>query len=206
MTGGRRLLVGRARIGVYRRRLRQDVGMSLERPIAPDPYDLLPPVPAFELTSQDIADGTPLAQVHVSPGAGGQNLSPHLSWSGFPAGTRGFVVTCLDPDAPTGSGFWHWLLVNLPVSVTELPRGAGSAGSEVAPGAFSVRNDAGNPRYDGSAPPAGDRPHRYVFAVHAIDVVGLDLGPDATPAIVGFNLAFHTLARATLRPTYQIPA
>ncbi|MFV2010723.1 MULTISPECIES: YbhB/YbcL family Raf kinase inhibitor-like protein [unclassified Micromonospora] len=179
--------------------------MNLDRPIAPDPYDLLPPVNSFALTSTDLSEGGPLPTAHVFTGAGGANLSPQLSWSGFPASTKGFVVTCFDPDAPTGCGFWHWLLVNLPASVTELAQGAGGDPAKAAPGAFGVRNDFGNAGYDGAAPPAGDRPHRYIFAVHALDVEGLDLGPTATPAYVGFNLAFHTLARARLTATYQQP-
>ncbi|MEU4214002.1 YbhB/YbcL family Raf kinase inhibitor-like protein [Actinoplanes sp. NPDC026623] len=176
--------------------------MSLERAEAPDPYDILPPVPAFTVTSADLTDGRPLDELYAHTSVGGKNLSPQLSWSGFPAETRGFVVTCFDPDAPTGSGFWHWVVVNLPVSVTELDRGA----DPLPGGAFSVRNDYGDTGYGGAAPPPGDRPHRYVFAVHALDVDRLEVGADATPAYVGFNLAFHTLARATVRPTYQVRA
>lgn len=176
--------------------------MSLDRPVAPDPYDLLPPVPSFTVTSVDVENGQQMADLYAHDSVGGGNVSPQLSWSGFPTETRSFVVTCFDPDAPTGSGFWHWSLVNLPASVTELPRGAGTA-SEVD-GAFHVRNDYGDRAYGGAAPPAGDRPHRYVFAVHAVAVERLDVTPDASPAVVGFNLAFHTLARATIRPTYRI--
>ena len=178
--------------------------MSLERAVAPDPYDLLPPVPAFALTSEDIRDGEPMDQRYADDSVGGGGVSPQLAWSGFPADTRGFVVTCFDPDAPTGSGFWHWVLVNVPGSVTELASGAGGTGGSLPEGAFHVRNDYGSQQYGGAAPPAGDRPHRYVFAVHAIDVDRLDVTPDVSPAVVGFNLAFHTLARATLRPTYQV--
>ena len=174
--------------------------MSLDRAIAPDPYDILPAVPSFTVTSADVTDGQPLDELFVHPSAGGKNLSPQLSWSGFPDGTKSFVVTCFDPDAPTGSGFWHWVAVNLPASVTELGRGV----DPLPEGAFSVRNDYGDPGYGGAAPPPGDRPHRYVFAVHALDVDLLEVTADATPAYVGFNLTFHTLARATLRPTYQV--
>jgi Raf kinase inhibitor-like YbhB/YbcL family protein len=176
--------------------------MSLERPVAPDPYDLLPPVPAFTVTSTDVIDGQPLDDLHSHPSVGGKNLSPQLSWSGFPEETRGFAVTCYDPDAPTGSGFWHWVVVNLAAGVTELPRGA-----DPLPGdAFTVRTDYGERGYGGAAPPPGDRPHRYFFAVHAIDVDMLDVSPEATPAYVGFNLVFHTLARAVITPTYQVKA
>jgi Raf kinase inhibitor-like YbhB/YbcL family protein len=177
--------------------------MSLERAVPPDPFDVLPPKPWFRLESTDITDGEPLAKAFVHDSVGGENLSPQLSWSGFPDETRGFAVTCFDPDAPTQSGFWHWVLVNLPASTTELARGAGSG--EALPGeAFHVRVDAGAKAYAGAAPPPGDRPHRYVFAVHALDVEGLDVDESVSPAVVGFNLAFHTIARGAIRPTYRL--
>lgn len=176
--------------------------MLLQRPVAPDPYDLLPPVPSFTLASDDVADGQPLGRAFIHGSAGGDNLSPQLRWSGYPPGTGGFVVTGYDPDAPTGSGFWHWVLVNLPAATTELPRGAGAADAALPGGAFHVRNDFGEPSYGGAAPPPGDRPHRYVFAVHALDTDRLEVDESATPAYVGFQLTFHTVARATLRPTY----
>lgn len=169
--------------------------MSLDRPTAPNPYDLLPQTGSFTVTSTDVTDGAPMSQTHVLAGG---NTSPALSWEGFPAETAGFVVTCFDPDAPTPSGFWHWALVNLPASTTSLPAGTG----DLPEGAFHVRNDYGDREYAGAAPPEGDIAHRYYFVVHAIDEA-LDVDADATPAVVSFNLAFHTLARAILVATYQ---
>ena len=177
----------------------------LERPESPNPYDLLPTVPSFKLVSDDIAEGERLPMAYVSVWAGGENLSPHLRWSGFPSETAGFAVTCFDPDAPTGSGSWHWSVVGLGRDVTQLFRGAGAADGEgLIAGAFQLRNDAGTNGYMGAAPPKGDRVHRYIFAVHALDEPHLDIQPTSTPAILGFNLTFHTIARATLTALYQV--
>ena len=175
--------------------------MSLDRPVTPDPYELLPKAGTFTVTSTDVADAEPLSDDHAFAGG---NTSPQLSWSGFPEETKAFVVTCFDPDAPIVSGFWHWVLVNLPATVTSLDTGAGTT-ERLENGAFHVRNDFGTKTYGGAAPPAGDQVHRYYFVVHAIDVEALDVDSDATPAVVSFNLAFHTLARALLTPTYQVP-
>ena len=178
--------------------------MSLDRPQAPDPYELLPSVPSFELTSDDVQDGQPIDGKFAHGNVGGENVSPHLRWSGFPDETKGFVVTCYDPDAPTGSGFWHWVLVGLRADTTELPQGAGS-GEGLPQGAFHIRNDAGENAYAGPFPPQGDRPHRYFFAVHAIDVESYDgVDESASPAFVGFNTTFHVLARAVIVPTFQV--
>ena len=175
--------------------------MNLDRPIAPDPYELLPRVPPFTLESTDVRAGTQMAEDFLYAGG---NRSPQLSWGDVPAGTRSFVVTCFDPDAPTPSGFWHWVVVDLPATVTSLPTGAGKEdGSGLPEGAFHCRNDYSSMGYGGPAPPKGDRPHRYYFVVHALDVDKLDVTEDASPAFVGFNLAFHTLARGVIRPLFS---
>lgn len=170
------------------------------------PYDSLPDVPSFDVTSTDVADGQmlPMPQVSGIFGAGGEDVSPQLSWSGFPAETKSFVVTCFDPDAPTGSGFWHWNVVDIPASVTELPTGAGSQdGANLPEGAFTINNDAGLPGYLGSAPPAGHGPHRYVFAVHAMDCETLGIDNSVSNAIAGFNMFGKVLARAVITPVYE---
>ena len=146
------------------------------------------------LTSNDFADGDYLGEVHVLSadfgfGCAGGNQSPHLAWSDVPEGTETLAVTCYDPDAPTGSGFWHWVVVNLPADTTELAAGAGSAGGSLPDGALQVRTDFGQPGYGGPCPPQGDHPHRYLFTVHA---VGGPLQADA-----------NTFAKATLMGLYK---
>ncbi|MBK7622040.1 MAG: YbhB/YbcL family Raf kinase inhibitor-like protein [Kineosporiaceae bacterium] len=176
--------------------------MSLDRPVSPNPYDLLPAVGSFTVTSADLSDGAAMDLRFVHDSTAGANVSPQLSWSGAPEGTRSFCVTCFDPDAPTPSGFWHWLAVNIPAEVTSLDAGAGADDDQLPDGAFHVRNDFGNHRYDGCAPPPGDQVHRYFFVVHAVDVDALPVDGSASPAVVSFNLAFHTLARAIVVGTF----
>lgn len=171
-----------------------------------NPYENLPRVPSFEVTSSDVQDGEKLPPPQLSGifGAGGQDISPQLSWRGFPAETKSFVVTIYDPDAPTASGFWHWAVVDIPASVTELATGAGDEqGSGLPQGAFQLRNDASRFGYLGAAPPPGHGKHHYYIVVHAVDVESLGLNKDATPAFLGFNLFSHTLARAIIVPWYE---
>ena len=171
---------------------------GIERPVSPNPYDYLPQTASFSVTSDDVTDGAALKDDQV---AALGNTSPQLSWSGAPEGTQSYVVTCFDPDAPTPSGFWHWVLVDVPADVTSLDTGAASG---TLPGeAFHVRNDGGESGFMGAAPPEGDQPHRYFFVVHAVGEPSLGVDADASPAVVSFNLAFKTLGRAIVHGTYQ---
>ena len=172
--------------------------MSLDRPVSPNPYDLLPQVPSFTVTSADVTDGQPLKDDQV---AAKGNTSPQLSWSGAPEGTRSYVVTCFDPDAPTPSGFWHWVLVDIPADVTSL--GTGAASGALPGNAFHVRNDGGEHGFMGAAPPEGDQVHRYFYVVHAVKEDSLGVDASASPAVVSFNLAFKSLGRAIIHGTYQ---
>ena len=158
----------------------------------------------FKLTSTDIAAGKPLTaqQVYQGFGCDGRNVSPQLSWSGAPTGTRSFAVTVYDPDAPTGSGWWHWTVVNLPASTTGLARGAGNPGGELPAGAVQGRTDFGPPGFGGACPPPGDKPHRYQFTVWALKTATLPLDANASGAMVGFMLRANALGKAQLTATY----
>lgn len=152
----------------------------------------------FTLTSNDITDGGVLPDAQVKAKG---DTSPHLKWSGAPEGTKSYAVTCYDPDAPTGSGFWHWTVANIPAGVTELATGASPGG--LPSGAVEGRTDYGPAGFGGAAPPPGHGPHRYIFTVFAVDTETLDVTPDNSGAVFGFNLHFHTLAKATITATYE---
>src|SRR5262249_50862085 len=123
-----------------------------------------------------------------------------LSWSSTPANTKSFALTMYDPDAPTGSGFWHWLVVNIPATTKEFAKGASKSG--LPAGAMQTRTDFGTPGYGGPCPPKGDKPHRYQFTLFAVDLDKLEVKEDASAAVVGFNLHFHTLAKAAFTGMY----
>jgi len=175
-----------------------------------DPFAGLPNVPGFTLTSTTVADGRTLAAPQLSGMfgmPGGQDISPQLSWQGAPAATKSYAITMYDPDAPTMSGFWHWAVGNVTPSVTSLPENAGDGSASGLPdGAFQLRNDAGMARFLGAAPPPGHGAHRYFITVHALDVDDIGVPPDATPALLGFYISSHVLARATIVPIYETPA
>ena len=149
----------------------------------------------FTLTSNDITDGGVLPDGQVQAKG---NTSPHLKWSGAPEGTKSYAITVFDPDAPTGSGFWHWTVANIPADVTEI-----AAGGPLPSGAVEGRTDFGEPGFGGAAPPPGHGPHRYIFTVFAVDTDKLEVTPEDSGAKYGFNLHFHTLAKVSITATYE---
>lgn len=164
---------------------------------------------ALQLASSSFQDGDYLAQDHILSenygfGCAGGNKSPQLSWSGAPAGTKSFALSCFDPDAPTGSGFWHWMVVNIPADVSELALDAGNAAAGLLPaGALQTRTDFGAPGYGGPCPPEGDHPHRYIFTLFAVGAEQLPVETDTMPAVVGFNLHFSTIEKVSLMGLYK---
>ena len=152
----------------------------------------------FVLTSKNLKAGEHMPIAHVYSGCGGENISPELSWSGVPEGTKSFAVMVYDPDAPTGSGWWHWAIFNIPAEMRSLPEGAGEPKNGLVPEAIQVRNDYGHIGYGGACPPKGDGDHRYQFRVYALKVEELPLEGDATPAKVGFYVNANKLAEAQL--------
>ncbi len=160
---------------------------------------------AFSLESAEVKPGATIANAQVYKGFGcdGGNVSPSLAWKDAPAGTKSFAVTVYDPDAPTGSGWWHWLVFNLPPDTKSLPAGAGDpTAGKIPPSAVQSRTDFGTPGYGGPCPPAGDRPHRYVFTVYALKADKLDADANAPGALVGSMIHANELAKATLTAKY----
>jgi len=160
---------------------------------------------AFKVSSPDVGPSKATATEFIFNGFGctGGNQSPELHWSGAPAGTQSFAVSVYDPDAPTGSGWWHWYVVNLPASTTSLPRDAGkSDGSKLPAGAQQINTDFGAPGYGGPCPPAGDKPHRYIVTVYALKVPKLDLPANATAALAGFFANANAIGKARLTFKY----
>jgi hypothetical protein len=159
-------------------------------------------VPHFVLHSPDLLEGETVrsAQLFNGMGCSGQNISPALEWSGAPAATKSFAVTLYDPDAPTGSGWWHWVMFNIPANVSRLP--AGDPARQWMPGVTQGITDFGKPGYGGPCPPEGDPPHQYIFTVHALDVEKLDVPENATAAFIGFHIHGHRLGSAVLSGRY----
>ena len=161
----------------------------------------------LSLKSADIKPGSTLTDKQVFDGFGctGENLSPQLAWSNAPEGTKSFVVTVYDPDAPTGSGWWHWIVYDIPADATELPAGAGSGKAPLPAGAKQGRTDYGKAGFGGACPPPGDKPHRYIFTVYALKVDKLDVPPDASAALIGYMTKSNALATATFTAKYGRP-
>jgi Raf kinase inhibitor-like YbhB/YbcL family protein len=158
----------------------------------------------FLLKSADLKPGAVLTEEQVFNGFGctGANASPQLGWENAPAGTKSFVVTVYDPDAPTGSGWWHWVVYNIPAAAKELEHGAGSGTASLPEGAAQGRTDFGAPGFGGACPPVGDKPHRYIFTIFALKVEKLEVAADASPALIGFMTRANSLGNATFTTTY----
>ena len=159
----------------------------------------------FKLSSADVKADSTLTNNQVFNGFGcsGANISPALSWSGAPAGTQSYAVTVYDPDAPTGSGWWHWVAINIPASATSIAKGAGTADGKAMPaGTQQIRTDFGAPGFGGACPPVGDKPHRYIFTVYALKVPKLDVPADATAALAGFMIHGNMLGKASFTAHY----
>jgi Raf kinase inhibitor-like YbhB/YbcL family protein len=160
----------------------------------------------LKLSSQDIADGEFMAKAQEFKGFGcdGGDLSPQLEWSGVPKGTKSFAITAYDPDAPTGSGWWHWQIVNIPLTVTEVATGAGSTKKDLAPkGSMQITNDYGNRGFGGACPPAGHGIHHYRFTVHALSVEMIELPEGASGALAGYMINANTIESSTIESLYK---
>jgi hypothetical protein len=160
----------------------------------------------FTVSSSSFPPGGALGQAQIFHGFGcsGQNISPALAWKGEPRDTRSFAITVYDPDAPTGSGWWHWVVVDIPASVHSLAEGAGASDGKAIPTkAIQMRSDYGTHAYGGPCPPAGDKAHRYIFTVYALKVAHLEVPADASAAMVGYAIHGNMLGSASAQTTYQ---
>jgi len=157
----------------------------------------------FTLSSKDISGQLSINEVFQGFGCTGKNISPELSWKNAPKGTKSFAITVYDPDAPTGSGWWHWVVFNIPKEVNSLRSGAGSIRTKLMP-AGAVQNviDYGFAGFGGACPPKGDKAHQYIFTVHALDVEKFELDGKQSPAIAGYYINAHTLSKASLISYY----
>lgn len=180
----------------------------MKAPFNYNTYDSLPPAAEFSVISNDIEEGGVMPEPQLSKAfgvEGGEDCSPSLSWAGFPENTRSFVVTCYDPDAPTVSGFWHWVVYDIPASVTSLVTGAGNQDGALLPeGAKMLKNDAGFAGFCGAAPPPGHGSHRYIFCVSALPVANLPIDEQTTPTVCNFNMfGAGVLGRAFLTANFE---
>jgi len=158
----------------------------------------------FTLSSKDVGGQFTGDYIAANFGCSGSNLSPELSWTNAPAGTKSFAVTLYDEDAPTGSGFWHWVIVDIPASATGLKRGAGNIQSNLAPaGSLQSMNDVGTPGYQGPCPDTGEAPHHYIFTVYALKTEKLGTAANSTAALTGYLLNKQMLAKASIIVYYQ---
>ena len=154
----------------------------------------------FTLSSFDIEGQLTKAQEFNGFGCNGKNISPELRWEDAPKGTKSFAITVYDPDAPTGSGWWHWIVVNIPADENRIRTGA--SGKDMPKGAIEIQNDYGIVGFGGACPPKGNKPHRYIFTVYALDVPKLDLKPDTNAPVAGFMINAHTIAKASVMAYY----
>ncbi len=158
----------------------------------------------FTLQSTDLQGQLTQKQVFAGFGCTGENISPQLNWKNAPEGTKSFAITVYDPDAPTGSGWWHWLVFNLPSSTTELPANAGNIKAGLAPsGSVQSITSFGTPGFGGACPPEGDNAHAYIFTVYALSVEKIELEPNAPPAMVGYFLNANVIQKASLIAYYK---
>jgi len=159
----------------------------------------------FTIKSSDIAPASVISDKHVFNGFGcsGKNISPQISWSNAPLGTKSFALTAYDPDAPTGSGWWHWVVVNIPATYKKLPADFGAQDAfTIKDGAMQIRNDFGAYKFGGPCPPQGDKPHRYIFTIYALKTDKLDLNDAATAALAGFMINRNAIAKASFEARY----